>query len=123
MWQWTNHHLNNAVTYWKGDTITHIKMNFISDHAFYPVSSQEHQFLAWQTWNLLGMCVHVSEILWRFLDSAPNSQQVGNWIQQIMPQLGKLIYLTKIPRTRLTWRATTAQPESDNMANPIMQRT
>ena len=32
-------------------------MDYISDHNFHPVSSQERRFLAWQTWDLLRVCV------------------------------------------------------------------
>ena len=38
--------------------ITHIKIYLISDHDFHPVSSQERRFLAWQTWDLLRVCVY-----------------------------------------------------------------
>ena len=34
------------------------KNYFISDHDFPPVSSQERRFLAWQTWDLLRVCVY-----------------------------------------------------------------
>ena len=94
-------------------------MDYNSDHNFNPVSSQERHFLAWQTWDLLCVCVfrfrkfcedfldrHRAIILWHWSGTAvllkhyfhnSSMQQEANLSQQTMPKLGRLIWSKGIP--------------------------